>query len=61
MKIRLARIGDKKNTRDELLDILEDYLRMIDRNGLEYPSVVLTDIRVSIRAILKKNRRDDSQ
>lgn len=42
-------------TKDVLLDVLGSYLRQISRSGEEYPTVVLSDIQGSIKAVLKAN------
>lgn len=49
---------DEPYPRTILLDVMESYVRMIERNGEEYPTVVLGDIKASITGILKmcKNR-----
>lgn len=49
---------DEPYPRSVLLDVMESYVRMIERNGEEYPTVVLGDIKASITGILKmcKNR-----
>lgn len=43
------------NTREQLLDIMSSYLRMIERDNGEYPAVVLDDIAKSIKYVLEKN------
>lgn len=45
-------------TKPVLLDVLGSYLRMIERSGDEYPTVVLNDIRSSIKFVLKTNNYD---
>ena len=40
-------------TKEQLVDILKSYQRMIDRGGKEYPAVVLDDIACSIKCVLK--------
>lgn len=45
-------------TKEVLLDIMGGYLRQISRNGKEYPSVVLDDIKNSIQYVLKVNEYD---
>lgn len=45
----------KSYTREELLKVMSGYLRMIERNGKEYPTVVLDDIRASIEYVLEVN------
>lgn len=42
-------------TREQLLDVIHSYLRQIERNGNEYPTVVLDDIAKSIQFVLDKN------
>ena len=42
-----------------LLEVLESYKRMIERNNGKYPAVVLDDIYHSIKAVLKANWRGD--
>ena len=44
---------DNRYTRDELLEILRSYHRMIQRSGKEFPAVVLSDIEKSIEHVLK--------
>ena len=44
---------DTKYTRDELLEILRSYHRMIERSGNEFPTAVLSDIEKSIEHVLK--------
>ena len=48
---------NRKSTKHDLLQILENYLIMIERDKGEHPAVVLDDIRVSIKYILKKNNK----
>ena len=36
-----------------LLDVIASYQRMIERSGKEYPTVVLSDIDASIKAVLR--------
>jgi hypothetical protein len=40
-------------TVDQLVNILESYARLIDRDQGKYPAVVLDDIRSSIESVLK--------
>lgn len=49
---------DEPYPRQILLEVMESYVRMIERSGKEYPTVVLGDIKASITGILKmcKNR-----
>lgn len=42
-------------TKEVLLDVLGSYLRLIERNGEEYPTVVLSDLKASITSVLKAN------
>jgi hypothetical protein len=44
---------DEPYPRSILLDVMESYIRMIERDGQEYPTVVLGDIKASITGILK--------
>jgi hypothetical protein len=50
----------RKNTytKETLLDIIGSYLKQIDNNGGKYPSVVLSDLKASMRYILKVNEYD---
>lgn len=50
----------RKNTytKETLLDIIGSYLKQIDNNGGKYPSVVLNDLKASMRYILKVNEYD---
>lgn len=41
-------------TVDQLINILESYAGLIDRDQGKYPAVVLDDIRCSIRSVLEK-------
>ncbi len=41
-------------TRAELLDVLRSYKRQIERDGGEFPAVVLDDIEKSITHVLKE-------
>lgn len=43
-------------TREQLLDVLESYTRMIQRNK-DYPSVLIDDLEKSIQAVLQANGR----
>lgn len=45
----------EKYTKDQLLDVLASYYRMIQRSGAEFPTVVIDDIEKSIIHVLKKN------
>ena len=42
-------------TREQLLNIMKDYLTMIQRDAGKYPIVVLDDISKSIEYVLKQN------
>lgn len=44
---------DEPYPRSVLLDVMESYVRMIERNGQEHSTVVLGDIKASITGILK--------
>jgi hypothetical protein len=44
-------------TAGQLLDLLESYIRMIERNGEEYPTVTLSDLKCSINSVLRANGR----
>lgn len=43
------------DTREQLLDIMSSYLRMIKRDGCEYSEIVLDNIAKSIQYVLEKN------
>lgn len=45
-------------TKEVLLDVIGSYLRQINRNGKEYPTVVLGDLKTSIKSVLKANDYD---
>lgn len=47
-----------KYTADQLLNILESYSRMIERDQGKYPAVVLDDIRCSIKSVLEEARKN---
>lgn len=49
---------EKLYTRDTLIKVLESYARMIDHNS-EYPTVVLSDIRASIKSVLEKVKKEE--
>lgn len=38
-----------------LLDVIGSYLKQIDRNGREHPTVVLNDLMASMKYVLKVN------
>lgn len=44
-------------TREQLLDVMASYIRMIEHDNGKYPTVVLDDIKCSITAVLKANGR----
>lgn len=46
---------ETKYTPEQLLSVLDSYLRLIERNGKDYPLVTLDDISHSITAVLKVN------
>ena len=48
----------REYTTEELLDVMGSYLRQISNWGEEYPEVVLSDIKSSIRFVLKINGYD---
>lgn len=48
---------DTNYTRDQLLDVLESYARMIERNRATYPTVLIDDLDKSIQHVLKQNGR----
>ena len=45
-------------SRETLLNVLESYKRMIERDNGNYPAVVLNDIYSSIKAVLECNGRE---
>lgn len=45
-------------TRDDLLEVLQGYARMIERDNGQYPAVVLDDIYHSVKHVLKENGID---
>ena len=49
-------VREYQYTKEQLLDVMNAYLIQIERNGKEYPAVVLDDIKKSIRYVLEKNR-----
>lgn len=49
---------NKSYTREELLKVMASYLRMIERSGEEFPTVVLDDIEKSIKYVLEVNAYD---
>lgn len=46
----------KQYTVENLLDILNSYTRMIERDNGKYPAVVLDDIYHSIQCVLKESK-----
>jgi hypothetical protein len=44
-----------KDDRSDLLNLLQSYKRMIDRNREQWPSVLIDDIDKSIVSVLKRN------
>lgn len=44
----------KELTRKQLIDILESYVRMIDRNGADYPTVTISDLSASLHSVLAR-------
>lgn len=44
-------------TREKLLDILTAYARQIERNGRDYPTVCLDDLKKSIAHVLKEAQK----
>ena len=46
----------KEYTREQLLDVLKSYLRMINNDNGQYPQVVLSDIQKSIEFVLEQNK-----
>ena len=51
-------MNNKEYTREQLLNVIASYQRMIERSGTEYPTVVISDIFYSIKAVLDKNNYD---
>ena len=45
--------------RDTLLRVLESYATMIDRDKMQHPTAVLSDIRTSIGYVISQARRDN--
>lgn len=56
MKYRTVK---KPYTREQLLEVLAGYDRMIDRNAKEYPTVCLSDIQASIQFVLEANQYEN--
>lgn len=46
---------DNQYTREQLLDVMSGYLRMIKRDNSEFPVIILDDIAKSIEYVLEKN------
>ena len=42
-------------TKEVLLDVIGSYLRQMSRSGEEFPGVVLSDLRASMKFVLKTN------
>lgn len=42
-------------TREQLLNVMQSYLNMIQKDDGQYPTVVLDDIAKSIEYVLKQN------
>lgn len=42
-------------TKEVLLDVIGSYLRQMSRSGKEFPEVVLSDLRSSMKFVLKTN------
>ena len=51
----------KELTKEELIDIMESYVRMINRNGREYPTVVLSDLNASLCSVLARCGKPEYQ
>ena len=45
---------NKELTREQLIDILKSYIRMIDRNGADYPTACLSDLNASLHSVLAR-------
>ena len=46
-------------TRDDLVEVMESYVRMINRNGRDYPTVVLSDLNASLCAVLSNSGKPE--
>ena len=46
-------------TKAELLDVLASYQRMIQRDHMQHPTVVLDDISHSIKHVLEENKYEE--
>ena len=55
MKTMTMEEANKEMTREELLDVLASYHRMIERDNWTYPTYVLGDIFHSIKYVLARN------
>jgi hypothetical protein len=44
----------KELTREQLIDILESYVRMIARNGADYPTATLSELYASLHSVLAR-------
>lgn len=53
------RTMEKSYTREDLLEVLASYDRMIDRNAKEYPTACLSDIQASIQFVLEANQYEN--
>ena len=47
--------AEKGYSKEDLLNILVCYYRMIKRDNGQYPGAVIDDLRVSIEYVLEKN------
>lgn len=47
---------EEEQTKEELLDIIASYVRMIDNDQYNYPAAVLGDIKASALYILERNK-----
>lgn len=45
---------NKELTREQLIDILKSYVRMIERNGADYPTVTISDLNASLHSVLAR-------
>lgn len=48
-----------KYTRKTLIKVLESYKRIIERDGKEYPTVIISDLSASITYVLNKCKEED--
>lgn len=51
------KVGKEHYTVDVLLDVLQSYQRMIERDNGKYPSAVLSDISASLNYVLRNCER----